>query len=221
MTLLKRAAKILKRTTIVAAVIGVLGGLAVLPITYFLVWKPEIEAAQQQTEMLKEQNTLLRQQIFIMNETLELQALQNQILQQSSLRTPVITINVYPAYQWRLVSDESGAIRFEKTVLVISWSNKTVFHVYVSNVGTGVAQILYFTVAYVVKITNTTWTGNEPIQDLGGRILKPYDAMNFTYTFDPERFFSSHGVIGTPMQFTFAVMSSDTTSYFTITVRLE
>jgi hypothetical protein len=221
LTALKRAVKILNRAAILGALIGVLGGLAVLPITYFLVWKPEIESAQQQTEMLKEQNTLLRQQIFIMNETLELQAFQNQILQQSSLRTPVITINVYPAYQWRLVSDESGAIRFEKSTLVISWSNKTIFHVYVSNVGTGVAQILYFTVAYVVKISSGTWTGNEPIQDLGGRILKPYDAMNFTYTFDPERFFSSHGVLGTPMQFTFAVMSSETTSYLTITVRLE
>ncbi|MGA2239135.1 MAG: hypothetical protein ABSG74_07980 [Candidatus Bathyarchaeia archaeon] len=219
--MLKRAAKMLKRTAILAAMIGVLGGLVALPVTYFLVWNPEIESARQQTEMLKEQNALLRQQIFIMNETVKLQTLQNQILQQSSLRTPIITINVYPAYQWRLVSDETGAIRFEKTVLVISWSKQTIFHVYVSNVGTGVAQVLYFTVAYMVEIANRTWTGNEPIQDLGGKILKPYDAMNFTYTFDPQRFFSSHRVLGTPMQFTFAVMSSETTSYFVLTVRLE
>jgi hypothetical protein len=219
--MLKRAVRTLKRTAILAAIIGVLGGLAILPVTYFLVWNPEIKSAQQQTEMLKEQNALLRQEIFIMNETLKLQTLQNQILQQSVQRTPVITINVYPAYQWELVSDQTGAISFEKTVLVISWSKPTVFHVYVSNVGTGVAQILYFTVAYMIQIANKTWTGNEPIQDLGGKILKPYDAMNFTYTLDPQAFFNSHRVLSTQMQFTFAVMSSETTTYFVLNVRLE
>ena len=220
MTSLTRVVKFLKKTMIAAVIISALVSLSVNAATYYMVSRPEIESAQRQNVILEQQNVYLRQQIFIMNETLKSQKAQNQILQESLQRKPDIRINVYPAYQWEVVY-ENGIIGLQKRILPIAWNQPTVFHIYVSNVGTGVAQVFYLAVAYVIRISNETWFGNDAVQDLGGKILKPYDTMNLTYTFDSGRFFHEHGVIGTPLQFTFAVMSTETTSYFTLTIRLE
>jgi len=218
MVTLRNVLTYLKKVTIMGAIIGLVGGSVGWWMTYNWVYLPQLELAREQNDRLREQIGFLRQQILFMNETLRLQTNQNRILQESLLRKPVVTINVYPSFEWYYIGFSDGTFRFENSTLSIPHDRPTVFKIYISNVGTGVTQLFYLGI--FVETSGVIYRRlNLPNpQDLGGKILKPYDTVNATWVFRPEELLEEQAGTNVPINILFAVMSTEGTEYYKITV---
>jgi len=131
---------------------------------------------------------------------------QLEIMEKSLEKNVQIVLTVVPAYDWSVSTSSDGYMKLTNTTLTISRTEPTEFKVYVSNVGAALAHLLY--IATTVHGTSG-WMFSGSVLDVQNIVLKPNDAHNVTYVFDPS---IAPNYIH-DVNFTFALMTAETIGY--------
>lgn len=197
-------------TVVISLLVSVVSGIGTATIVFKIYQEPQLAMYQKQLNIMNETLSIQHEQIGIMNNSLSVQHEQIGIMKETSEKRVQLVLEVVPRYDWNVSIISNGSVQLTNTTLTVPRNEKTVFHVYVSNVGNSIAHLLYWTVVIFTEPSGLMHSG--PMYDIQNIVLGPYGLYNMTYTFDPSTIDTYYN----EMVLTFALMSTESIVYETV-----
>ena len=132
---------------------------------------------------------------------------QNEILHQSLKKEVNLVMTVVPSADLTIIGD--GNVTIRNSTLTVSRTQEFPFKIYVSNVGTAFAHLLYYSVIINLD-TNHTITSVYSIDTI---VMKPSESTSFDYMFSPSHIPSEMVINTSYLNLTFIVGSAEMSVY--------
>jgi hypothetical protein len=194
--------KTVTSTVIIAILIGLFSGIGTAWFVFNYYYSPQLQ--------------MVREQLQIMNNSLLLQEKQIGIMQQTLQKEVRLILTVVPTYQWVPSVTNNGTVELKNETLTILPYGPTTFTLYVSNVGSAVAHLLFFTV--FVSSDAGLLSNGVPTFDIQTVVVKPNEVYSTTYIFNPTLI--PLAANATVANFIFAISSSEGVVYQSVTANI-